>query len=158
MPSELIEAWKMSNEANVYLLSKIPAGHLADRYSPRTRSVAGQFAHMHNVRLRWLTHAAPKLVGNAKAFPKGAEPTKRELKDALRSSERIVSKFIEDSVTAGKVPRWRGPPATFLGYLVAHEAHHRGLAMVAMRMCGRKLSQEIVYGQWQWGKQRNTRK
>ena len=158
MPSDLVEAWGMSNEANLYLLKEIPAKCLKDSYSPRTRTVGGQFAHMHNVRLRWLKHAAPALVGKAEAFPRGAVPTKKQLQDALRASEKLVARFLEESATSGRVQRWNGSPATFLSYLVAHEAHHRGLAMVAMRMSGRKLSQETVYGQWQWGKQRGTRK
>ena len=154
MPSQLVEAWRMSNEANLYLLGEIRAQWLADRYSPRTRTAAGQFAHMHNVRLRWMRHAAPDLVGDLKVFPRGSQPTKKQLKDALRASEEIIARFLEESDAAGKVKRWNGSPTTFLSYLVAHEAHHRGLAMVAMRMSGRKLSQETVYGQWQWGKQR----
>lgn len=157
MSSGLVEAWRMSNEVNLYLLKKIPAASLKDGYSPRTRTVAGQFAHMHNTRLRWLNHAAPGLADKAKAFPRGAQPTRKQLTDALRASEKLVARFLEDSEAAGKVKRWNGSPATFLSYLVAHDAHHRGLAMVAMRMCGRKLSQEIVYGQWQWGKQSRTR-
>ena len=157
MPSDLVEAWEMSNEANLYVLKSIPAAALGDSYSPRTRTVAAQFAHMHNVRLRWLTHAAPDIVGRVKPFPKGSEPTKTELKRALTESGKIVGRFLEESEAAGKVKRWKGSPPTFLSYLVAHEAHHRGLAMVAMRMSGRKLPQELVYGQWQWGKQRNTR-
>lgn len=158
MPSDLVEAWAMSNEANSYLLSEIPTKCLKDSYSSRTRTVAGQFAHMHNVRLRWLKYSAPQLVGKAKAFPRGAVPTKKQLKDALRASERLVARFLEESDAAGRMKGWNGSPATFLAYLVAHEAHHRGLAMVAMRMSGRKLPQETVYGQWQWGKQANTRK
>jgi uncharacterized damage-inducible protein DinB len=157
VPSDLVEAWNMSNEANLYFLKSVPAGCLSDRYSARTRTVAAQFAHMHNVRLRWLNHAAPKLVGKMKPFPKGSEPGKTELRRALVDSAKVVARFLEESDAAGKVKRWKGSPATFLGYLVAHEAHHRGLAMVAMRMSGRKLAQELVYGQWQWGKQRNTR-
>ena len=42
----------MSNEANPYLLGQLPKESLEDRYAPRTRTVAAQFAHMHNVRLR----------------------------------------------------------------------------------------------------------
>jgi len=57
----------------------------------------------------------------------------------------------------GKVKKWNGFPATFLGCLIAHEAHHRGLAMVAMRISRHKLPQEVVYGQWQWGKKGNLR-
>lgn len=157
MPSQLVEAWQMSNEANLYLLGELRAQWLDDRYSTRTRTVAGQFAHMHNVRLRWMRYAAPELVGDLKIFPRGSQPTKKQLKDALRASERIIARYLEECDAAGKAKRWNGSPATFLSYLVAHEAHHRGLAMVAMRISGRKLSKETVYGQWQWGKKRSVR-
>ena len=62
MESQLVEAWRMGNEANLFLLDNIAEEHLADRYSARTRTVAAQFVHMHNVRLRWLDYSAPKLV------------------------------------------------------------------------------------------------
>jgi len=155
--SDLLEAWRMSCEANLFLLGAIPPKYLHDAYSPRTRSVGAQFAHIHNVRLRWLKHAAPKLAGNAKSFPRGAQPTKAELKRALKASDDLVVAFLAQSEAASKVPQWNGGPASFLGYLVAHEAHHRGLAMVAMRLSGRKLPQELVYGLWQWGKRRSLR-
>ena len=121
MARDLCEAWSMNNEANLFLLGEIEEEALADRYSGRTRTVADQFAHMHDVRVRWLTHAAPDFLGK------------------------------------GKVPSWKGSAATFLCYLVADEAHHRGLAMVAMKAGGRKLPPEVVYGLWQWGKKRNMR-
>ncbi|MFQ5633622.1 MAG: hypothetical protein ACE5I1_33065 [bacterium] len=35
-------------------------------------------------------------------------------------------------------------------------AHHRGLAMAAMRISGHKLPNDIVFGQWQWGKLENN--
>ena len=44
-----------------------------------------------------------------------------------------------------------------LGYLIVHEAHHRGLAMVSVRIFGRKLPQEILYGQWDREKKRSLR-
>ena len=96
---------------------------------PRTRSVAAQFAHIHNVRLRWLNHAAPKLVVDLQSFPKGAQPTKEELKQALQASQPIVARFLEECESSGKVKSWNGSPATFLSYMVAHEAHHRALAI-----------------------------
>ena len=147
----------MSNEANLFLLSGVPRGGLDARYGARTRTVAAQFAHVHNTRLRWLSHAAPELKGAVGAFPKGAEPTKAELRRALKDSEKTVARFLEQSEAAGRVKSWNGPPASFLGYLVAHEAHHRGLAMVALRAAGHKLGPEVVYGQWDWGKRRSSR-
>ena len=157
MQSALVEAWGMSNEANLFLLTSIPTEHLADRYSARTRTVAGQFAHMHGVRLRCLKFIAPDLVGKLKAFPRGAQPGRAELLAALKKSEQPIADLLERSEKAGAVKSWNGSPATFLSYLVAHEAHHRGLAMVALRAADHKPPDEVVYGQWQWGKKRNTR-
>jgi uncharacterized damage-inducible protein DinB len=107
--------------------------------------------------MRWLKFATPALCKSVGTFPSGAVPTKKQLRTALRRSEDLVARFIGVWDAGGKVTQWKGPPATFLGYLVAHEAHHRGLAMVAMRVSGRKLSDRVVYGQWQWGKKRATR-
>ena len=139
------------------MLDSISDEYLKDSYAKRTRTVAAQFAHMHNVRLRWLNHAATKLVGKVESFPKGAQPTKAELKNALQASEEVIARFLEECEASGEVKYWNGSPATFLSYLVAHEAHHRGLAMVAMRISRRKLPQEVIDGQWQWGKKRNLR-
>ena len=157
MGTDLVEAWGMSNEANLFLLKGIPREAMGDSYSKRTRTVAAQFAHMHNTRLRWLNHAAPKLAAGAPRFEKGAQPTKAQLRKALKASEKAIARFLEDCDAAGKVKGWKGSPTTFLGYLIAHEAHHRGLAMVAARTGGHKLPAEVVYGQWDWGKQRSLR-
>lgn len=157
MPAPLTEAWMMGHEANTFLLAGCKPAWLEDRYAPRTRTVAAQFAHMHNVRLRWMTHAAPKLVGKAKSFERGAQPTKAQLKTALNASAKVVANYLEECASTRKVKSWDGPPETFLGYLIAHEAHHRGLVMVALRASGRKPPQELVYGQWDWGKQRSAR-
>ncbi len=157
MPSPLVEAWAMSNEANRYLLKRIPAACLQDSYAPRTRTVAQQFAHMHGVRVRWMQYAAPDLVGNLKTFPRGSTPTKAQLTSALKASEKMIAGYLERCEETGAVKHWKGSPSTFLAYMVAHEAHHRGLAMVAMRTNGRKLPKKTVYGQWQWGKTFNER-
>lgn len=60
--------------------------------------------------------------------------------------------FLEGAETKGKIKSWNGSPSTFLGYMIAHEAHHRGLIMTALRISGHKPTQEVVYGQWGWGK------
>lgn len=157
MESQLVETWRMSNEANLYLTDNIPEEYLEDGYASGTRTVSEQFAHMHNVRLQWLSHAAAELVHELEGFPRGAQPTKKVLKEALIASEDPVAQFLQKSETTGKAAGWQGSPTAVLGYLVAHEAHHRGLAMVALRISGHKLPNEIVYGQWDWGKKRSMR-
>jgi uncharacterized damage-inducible protein DinB len=154
---ELAQAWQMSAEVNRFLLNELPDEALGDAYSSRTRSVAGQFAHMHSVRVRWLTHVAKDLVSELSTFERGAKPSKDELLAELDASEQAISEFLDRCEEQGKLKGWKGPPASFLSYLVAHEAQHRGLAMVAMRLAGRKLPQHVVYGQWDWGKGRSLR-
>lgn len=52
MASDLIRAWRKSCQVTQMLLDAIPAAHLGDQYSKRTRTVAAQFAHIHYVRVR----------------------------------------------------------------------------------------------------------
>lgn len=156
MKSQLVEAWEMGHEANLFVIDNLTPAMLKASYAPRTRTVASQFAHMHNVRLRWLKYAARDVPLTAEPFSRGAQPTKRQLKRALQASSRSVATFLERAEKAGRVASWKGSPATFLGYLVAHEAHHRGLAMVAIRIAGYPLPKEVVYGQWDWGKTSST--
>ena len=101
MKSQLVEAWRMGNEVNLYLLKSISDEYLQDSYAKRTRTVAAQFAHMHNVRLRWLNHVAPKLIGKVESFPKGAQPKKAELKNALKASEEVIAQYLEECEAAG---------------------------------------------------------
>lgn len=157
MESQLVDAWYMNNEANLFLLDSLPASYLKDTYAPRTRTVAAQFAHIHNVRVRWLTYADRKVVDDAKGFPRGDQPTKGQLKKALQLSEKIVTRFLKQCEASGAVKNWNGPPATFLGYLIAHDAHHRGLALAAVRVSGHKLPKEVIYGLWDWGKRSSLR-
>jgi len=142
----------MSNAKNIDLLDAIPGEALADQYSPRTRTVAAQFAHMHNVRVSHLERRGPKAAGGLKSFARGAQPTKAELRAALGASEDEIAGLLEECARTGRVKGWNGTPTTYLGYFIAHEAHHRGLALVALRMSGTRLPKSVTYGIWYWRK------
>ena len=155
--SGLVDAWRMNQDANLFLLAGLQPAWLGDAYGTRTRDVRAQWKHVHDVRLRWTEHAAPQLVEDVPRLGEDAEPTKAQLKQALTGSSKVVERFLHLCLDKGKVPSWKGPPESFLGYLIAHEAHHRGLVMVALRTCGRKVPKELVYGQWDWGKRSSRR-
>ncbi|MFC1573345.1 hypothetical protein ACFL6M_07080 [Candidatus Eisenbacteria bacterium] len=85
-------------------------------------------------------------------IPKGAQPTKARLVTALKASEAAIARFLEEIERAQTVKGWNGPPAGFLGYLIAHEAHHRALAVLSLRLSGKKPARDVIYSVWNWGK------
>lgn len=150
--SDLAEAWRVNDHMNSTLLEAIPDASLGDRYSKRTRAVASQFAHLHNVRVSHLERRGQDLAVGLNSFERGAEPTRRELVAALKKSTAAIAKLLDRGAADGKIKGWSNSPATYLGYLLAHEAHHRGLAIVSLRLSGTKLSKDVTYGIWAWGK------
>ena len=149
MVSDLIRAWRKSCQVTQMLLDAIPAAHLGDQYSKRTRTIAAQFAHIHYVRVRNLDfRGGPDLKGSLVAFAKGSQPKKGELKKALKASSSAMEKLLEAAESGGKLRSWKGTLASYVAYHVAHEAHHRALAIVCLRISGHKAPQESVYGIW----------
>jgi uncharacterized damage-inducible protein DinB len=66
-----------------------------------------------------------------------------------------VASLLAECEGKGRVASWKGPVETFLAYLVAHEAHHRGLVLASLRIAGLKAPPEVVYGLWEaWGRER----
>ncbi|NUM81816.1 hypothetical protein HUU42_13545 [bacterium] len=60
--SPLIETWHIHNRINLYLLAAVPDDAIEDVSASKGRTVAEQFAHLHNVRLMWLNASAPELL------------------------------------------------------------------------------------------------
>jgi len=149
--SALGAAWQRNTDANLFLLDHLNEKSLANRYSPRTRTVAAQLAHMHNVRLYHLNKRGPEFMGKLQTFDRGAQPSRPLLIAALTGSAKMMGAFIEACERTGLVRGWNGPTATFVSYLIAHEAHHRALVVVSMRLSGEKLPKEAIYNIWSWG-------
>lgn len=155
MDNDLVEAWRRNCALNLHLLDWLPDAALSARYAPNTRTAAKQFSHLHNVRVYHLEARGKRTLGGLETFPRGAEPSRREIRRALVASEDALAVLLGDCAARGAVPSWRGPPSTFLAYFVAHEAHHRGLAMAALRVSGVRVPKEIVYGLWdRWPRER----
>ncbi|MBX9579138.1 MAG: DinB family protein [Gemmataceae bacterium] len=126
MGDQLAETWAIHDRVNLYLLRAVPADALGATIGPKFRTVGGLFAHVHNVRLMWLKSAAPDLLdGLAKV--EGADADKAGLEAALTASGRAVGELVRRAVAAGgKVKGFKPHVVAFVGYLIAHESHHRG--------------------------------
>jgi uncharacterized damage-inducible protein DinB len=146
----LIQTFQIHNRINLYLLDAIDAEHLQDISTAKGRNVGEQWAHIHNVRLMWLKEAAPNLLAELTKIEKESI-TKDLLKEELIKSGKAVETMLEQCLAAGKIRGFKPHPEAFVGYLIAHEAHHRGQIMLLLKLCGHAVSKSVMFGLWAWG-------
>ena len=154
MREELIEAWHINNRVNLMLLGGISDDGLDSTLSTRGgRTVAKQFAHIHDVRLGWLEVSAADLAKGQTRITKDGEITRALLKKRLKESAEGIAALIERALeNGGKVKAFKRSVVTMVGYFIAHEAHHRGNMLLTLKQTGHKVDQGVQYGIWEWGK------
>ena len=152
MEEQLLESWAIHDRINHYLLAGVPEGALGDVSASKGRTVAEQFAHIHNVRLMWLKAAAPELLeGLAKVEKEEAEDAAR-LGAALAASAAAVAELLRRSfASGGRVKGFKPHAAAFLAYLISHESHHRGQIALTLKQAGHPLDRKVAFGIWEWG-------
>jgi uncharacterized damage-inducible protein DinB len=152
MDEQLIETWMIHNRINLYLLNAVAEEALAAALSPKNRTIWDLFAHLHNVRLLWLQSAAPELLAGLDKLETKAVGTKRQLAAALESSGGAIAQLLRKALAAGgKVKGFKPHAVAFLGYLIAHESHHRGQIGWTLKASGQPLDKKTAYGLWEWG-------
>jgi len=151
LANDLINTWEINNRINIYLLDAIDESYLSDVSSSKGRNVGEQFAHIHNVRLMWLGVAKPDLMKGLTKLEKGTKLTKKLIASELNKSEAAISKLLAEGFESGKIKGFKPHPSAFLGYMIAHEGHHRGQILLSLKQSGHKIDQKVQYGIWEWG-------
>jgi uncharacterized damage-inducible protein DinB len=151
VPAALLSAFNTNNRINEYLIESIaPEAWSVKPPDGKGRTIAAIVAHMHNVRVMWLKAAAkgseiPAQLDRAAATPAQAV-------GALEQSRQALSDLISQALqTDGRIKGFRPDVVGFLGYLIAHDAHHRGQIAMLARQLGHPLPQKITFGMWEWG-------
>jgi uncharacterized damage-inducible protein DinB len=145
----LLDAWRINNRINLYLLEALTPEALATPLT-KGKAVGDQFAHIHNVRLMWLKASAPELHEPLSKIENGADHA--QLQTGLQASGDAIEELLRRADSPdGRVKNFKPHAAGFLSYMVAHESFHRAQAEVALRQAGTPLPDKIAYGTWEWG-------
>ena len=151
LPDALLQAFETNERINQYLIENLPAeAWRADPPNGKGRDIAAIVAHMHNVRVMWLKAAAkgsriPEQLDRASVTPTQAAK-------ALAQSHKALAAVLDPALKSdGRIKGFRPDVAGFVGYLVAHDAHHRGQICMLARQVGYPLSQKAIFGMWEWG-------
>lgn len=150
LPVALLNAFETNNRINLYLIENLPTEAWKAKASDgKGRTIAAIVTHMHNVRLMWLKAAKadeiPDQLDRATVTPKQATDALEDSRKALRTR---TARALERE---GRIKNFRPDVAGFFGYLIAHDAHHRGQIAMLARQLGHRLPQKAMFGMWEWG-------
>jgi uncharacterized damage-inducible protein DinB len=148
----LLETFAINEKANQLLLSHVAeAAWQAPSPSGKGRSIGAIAVHIHHVRLMWLSAADKNGKHPAKLDPDKA--TRAQVQTALKASAASIHALLEKALNdpAGKVPNFKPDVVAFVGYLIAHDSHHRGQIAMLARQVGHAIPAQTGFGLWEWG-------
>ena len=145
--------WQTNNAINLALLTGIPDDGLEavpllkDGKPGRGRNVARVFGHIVEVRLSHLRKRELAVLSAPLAWSKGETPPRAELERTLAESTKAAFQRFTNALDAGDTIH-KQHPCNFLGYLIAHDSHHRGQIMLALKQNGVKVNDDTKWGLW----------
>ena len=148
----LLETFAINERANQKLIESLSDS--VWRATPpggKGRSIAGIATHIHNVRLMWLAAADKSAKLGAKLDDE--KVSRKEVMEALSGSAKLVDKLLEKGLhdPVGRVPNFKPDVVAFVGYLIPHDAHHRGQISMLARQLGSAVPSKTAFGLWEWG-------
>jgi uncharacterized damage-inducible protein DinB len=155
----LVESYAVNERMNQIVLEHLdPAAWRAKLPGSKGRTIAAIFAHVHNVRRKWLRLSAPHLklparLDRASCTQKRARAALAEsgarcsemLAEALAGSQSRVESFLRD----GWARPWPAGPA-MVAYMISHDAHHRGQVTMLAHQLGFPLPAKATSEMWAW--------
>ena len=156
-----LETFLVNDRMNQMILENLDSRAWRAKLPGRNvRTIAGIFAHVHNVRRKWVRLSAPHLklpapLDRTRCTPKQAQAAFAEsakrcsemLAEAVAGTQSRVKEFVRD----GWGKPWPGG-AAMLAYMISHEAHHRGQVFMLAHQLGYRLPIKVNSGVWCWEK------
>ena len=114
----------INNRINDYLLEHLdPQAWRAEPPGGKGRTVAAIVAHIHNVRVMWLKAAKGKVPAQLDRLTITVPQARKGLAESQAALEALIGAALQSD---GRISGFKPDAAAFIGYLIAHDAHHRG--------------------------------
>jgi uncharacterized damage-inducible protein DinB len=161
LSQEIAQAFLVNDQMNQLLLQHLdPRAWRAKPPGQNVRTIADIFAHVHNIRCKWLRLSAhhlklPALLNRHRCTQKQAQAALVE--SALRCSEMLAEALSVPSWASTEFfARWRARPwrpgTAMFAYTISHHAHHRGQACMLAHQLGFRLPKAAGCTMWYWEK------
>ncbi|MGC2194813.1 MAG: DinB family protein [Terriglobales bacterium] len=159
LPQGMQESYVVNDRMNQLLLDHLdPRAWRAQVPGGKARTIAAIFAHMHNIRCKWLRLSAPHLKTPRRLDRSCCTP--QQAKQALAESARLCSQMLGEALGGGRVKKFHrdgwartwAPGASMFAYMIVHDAHHRGQVCMLAHQLGFPLTGKAGYGMWGWEK------
>ncbi len=154
MIDDVLDAWRTNHRITLLLLDAVSDEGMRCTLSKRGgRDVLRQFAHIQYVRALQLQKRAKAVSEGVVVFNPKDDIDRGALREALEDSARRIEDWLRRAADGEKGFKTfkSGVPGT-LGYLVAHESHHRGSILLTVKQCGHPVDKDIRYGIWDWNR------
>jgi uncharacterized damage-inducible protein DinB len=155
-----VQLFAVNDRLNQMLIKRLDPAVWKAKPPGKVRSVAAIFAHVNNVRCKWIRLSAPHLKvppqlnraqctpsQASKALAQSAARCEEMLAEALAGRKGRVKKFLRD----GWARPWPVGPE-MLCYMISHEAHHRGQVCMLAHQLGFPLPNQVTSEMWNWEK------
>ena len=150
MVERILEIWRTHEDINRLLLTRLPDNAffaltlLKNGLPSKGRNVAKVFAPVHELRCSHLTRA---FLPGVPRFEPGAEPTREQLIEAFTAASSAVESRLAVIINGNERIKDRDG-LVLLGYLMTHEAHHRGQILLACKQSAIRMPEEFRWDIW----------
>jgi uncharacterized damage-inducible protein DinB len=152
------ETYAVNERLNQLLLEQVdPRAWRAHFPRSKSRSIAAIFAHVHNIRCKWIRLSAPHLQAPPRLDH--VRCTQKQVQQALAKSSAVCSRMLAEALAPqGGVQKFHRdgwarpwtPGVAMFAYMIAHEAHHRGQICMLAHQLGFPLPGRATSEMWSW--------
>jgi uncharacterized damage-inducible protein DinB len=141
----LLDSWDRNNTVLVNLLRAVPEEGMDLRVTEGSPTVAEMFAHMHYVRLLFVSEDAPEIFPQDPKEERAVERDREQMARKLGESARVVREAFLARFLAGRdLDERYDHPILLLQHMIWHDGYHHGQIKLALKVAGLAFDDEEI--------------